>query len=191
MAAPGQAHQDGGDGGKATPLRALKAWAATPKRKLLLIGAAVGAVALTTAAVVFISEGGHAAATPQAALRNLDRGEFGAARLIARRLEDATNPTPTEQAVASYVLGMVAARLSEQRSDQTQQNYRQLAVRYLAEAQQRGFPRNCEAQGLYTLGSLRFHLRRYPGCVEALELALRRRVPATSEPIGRLTFTGC
>ncbi len=117
--------------------------------------------------------------TLAAALAALDEHDDPLAAYHAKRLFEAEIYAPWTQGGPAYVLGILAARRGAVESAKSR-DYQKLAVNYLSEARQSGFPAGRETHGLFTLGETLVRLGRHVQSVEPLREALAATRPAAA-----------
>ena len=86
------------------------------------------------------------------ALQALDHRSFAEAQTFAKRLQAQGTLSGDELGGSEFALGAVAAYEAETSSGKDRTKLFLLAARYLEEANNRGFPANRRAEGLYLLG---------------------------------------
>jgi tetratricopeptide (TPR) repeat protein len=111
-------------------------------------------------------------ATLAAALASLDADDDPLAAYHATRLFEAEVYAPWNQGGPAYVLGVLAARHGQTAVGARQDDYWALAVSYLREARQLGFPAGRDAHGLFTLGLALASLGRHAESIGPLREAL-------------------
>lgn len=115
------------------------------------------------------------------ALAELDAGHDAAALQTAKQLLASAALAEGEDGGPSFVQGMVTSRQADHLEKVQQRRYSLLAVRYLAESRELGFPEGRTGQALFELGKNLFRSGQLEASVEALEAALPEHEAAAAE----------
>lgn len=129
----------------------------------------------------------HEEITLEAALAALDQQQFNQARLIAEKLRYDSRLSPEELGGPLFVLGAAASYEADDVWGKEQHSYHLLAATYLEEAQDRGFPPNRRAEGVFLLGRSRYLSQQFASCIPLLEKALVELPAYQTEILGYLT----
>jgi tetratricopeptide (TPR) repeat protein len=181
---------------RASLVARLRAWRPEwPGGRFLLIGAALGAVAVIglSLGLALVFRGSPAVVRERLvprALARLDAGNLREARRLATQLRSLPQTTLEERGAAMYVLGSVVFREAQKIENASQQRILFLvASRYLQQANLHGFPPGREPDGLLVLGTALHHAGRFDESLPVLRDALEAN-PAAAGPLNRLLAEG-
>jgi TolA-binding protein len=159
-------------------------WAFARKKPLLAIGGSAGAalvicLGLMTTLWLFASQEEKASqATLEQGLTALESGRLDDARLIAVSLRAANKLPPDERGGPAFILGAAMSLTAETAPNPDEQrNLHEIAVKYLQEAADIGFPAGFEAEGAYRLGESLFRIDRFAQAIPRLQTALKLKHP--------------
>lgn len=108
----------------------------------------------------------------QTALEALDEANYGEARRQAHLLNHSSRAIAKSGGPA-FILGAIATVQAENPDEPNRDELYRLAVSYLHEARNQGFPPGRQAQGLSLLGSCLLAQRKFPEAAQEFERALR------------------
>ncbi len=157
-------------------LRAAIAWStANRKRTIMVAGACLASVVGISVGSIAIASRGSSkeAVTIDIVLDALDLGSYEKARELARKLKAQGDLRTEDLGAPVFALGAAAAYEAEVTWSRDKTKYYLMAVRYLEEARDRGFPPGRQAEGLFLLGKSLYLCGRIPASRPALLEALK------------------
>ena len=136
-------------------LEPLRSWATGHRRLSIAIGGSVVLVLGTASiwfAVTYIRKATAEVITLDMAYEALDLGAYTEARRLATHLRSQGEILPDELGGPAFVLGSAILLEADQKWGKSKSSSYLIAARYLEEANDRGFPAERRATGLYLLG---------------------------------------
>ena len=164
-------------------LRQTIGWAKVHRLKAAVaLGASLASLAaLVALGVVVATAGRSSGGSLAAAMAALDAARYEDARKIAESLRSQAHPSLDTLAGTALVLGVATAAEAEQSYPGQAARLYLVAAEYLDEANDRGFPKGWEAEGLYLLGKSLYASGQYPQCRPVLRDALALNPDRASE----------
>lgn len=158
------------------------------RRPLLTLGGGGAALLLIIASAISLShylavrEVKISKASLEQGLIALEEGRLEDARTIAVQLRALNKLPPDDRGGPALILGkaMAITAASAPNADE-ERNLYEIAVRYLREASDIGFPPGFEAEGSYRFGDALFHIERYAESIPHLQTALKLKHPAVAD----------
>lgn len=157
--------------------RSLVSWALASRRRAVVVGVAclvsVAGVVLAGSAIATRTKASGPVVTLDEALVALDSGAYTQAEDLTKRIQEQETLPFDKLGGPAFVLGVVAAHRAEDAWSKEKKPLHLLAVKYLEEARDRGFPPGRRAEGLYLLGRSLFSSGQIPASRSILSEALK------------------
>ncbi len=140
---------------------------------LFVVGGGLTAKWLLVAREVEISK-----ATLEEGLNALEEGNLDEARAIAVALRTEGSLPPDDRGGPAFILGVaMAITAANAQNPDEERNLHEIAMRYLQEAADIGFPPGFEAEGAFCLGDSLFQIDRFAEAAPRLQTALKLKHP--------------
>jgi tetratricopeptide (TPR) repeat protein len=166
-------------------VRRLAAWAKANRIKALAIGGAsfIAIVVVASWALIAarLNRSVEELVTMDQVLQVLDHRQFAESQSLVQKIQKQGSLPTEELGGPAYVLGAAAAYEAESASGKDRIKLFSLAAGYLEEANNRGFPANRGAEGLYLLGKSLYEIGRIQASRSILLSALESSSPYQAE----------